>query len=124
MTYGSAGDSPGNALSILGRGSDRVRPLVARSLTTNQQLTTLSGRLMGWCMRETTGSAGAVVELYDGNSTGSTLVATQGLGNGTTGDYSAWDAGIDIVSGLYAHVVTGNADVVAYFRAEMFTENE
>ena len=116
--YELVAPGPGARESILGTGSARTLVLNARALTTNAQLISMGGLLMGWCMRETTGSAGAVVELYDGQGTSAMLIGTQGLGNGTSGSALFSDLGVEVESGVYAHVVTGTADVIVYFRAD------
>lgn len=119
MSYQDPGGPTYPASSIQSFGAMRTRTLTARALTGNVQLSSMAGELVGWCMRETTGAAGAVVELYDGNDATGQLVGTQGLGNGTSGNYSAPLPGVEITVGLFAHVVTGTADVIAYYRADI-----
>jgi hypothetical protein len=118
MSYQDAGGPAYPATSNQSFGAQRTRPLSARALTTNVQLSSMAGLMVGWCMRETTGAAGAVVELYDGHDTTGAFVGTVGLGNGTSSTYTAFDDGIEITVGLYAHVVTGTADVIVYYRID------
>lgn len=102
--------------SILNTGALRVRPVVGRALAASTQLVNMGGRLRGWAVRETTGSNGCVIELYDGNSSAGQLVVPVGVGNGASGSVWFGDDGVDIESGVYVNVVFGTADVVVYFQ--------
>lgn len=63
--------------------------------------------LRGWSLRETTGSAAAVVELYDGTSTGGMLVATISLTDAqSTRDYLE-GSGVEIRNAIFYNVVSG-----------------
>ena len=109
-------DAAGRGTGSPGRGGGRkrVQPLSAKAVTSEAQLASGGCVLHGWNCRETTGAAGAVVELYDGSSNGGTFLGTMGLGNGVFGAITFDEHGIDVGSGLHAHVVTGTADVIVY----------
>lgn len=119
LDYGDVIPQAGNPESVRGTGSARVRPLTGRALAADKQLTTLGGLLMGWSMRESTGSAAAVVELYDGNGTGGQLLGTQQLASAASFTVTLFDDGIEVENGVTAHIVSGSADVVVYFRADV-----
>lgn len=117
MSYGGGGDPQGGYIgSIRARGALRSRPIIQRALATDIQMVSQGGVLKGWCMRETTGSAGAVIELYDGASAGGQFLACVGLGNGVSQPFAFAEDGITVESGVFAHVVTGHADVILYFQ--------
>lgn len=117
--YGGGSNPPGTADSIRGVGSDRVRVLHFTGVTADKAAIGMGGKLMGYTMRETTGSAGAVIELFDGGSTGGQSFLAQGLGNGNSNTVWFGDVGLDIESGIFMHNITGTADVWLYFRADI-----
>lgn len=116
MAYGEVFPGPGARETILNTGALRVRPVVGRALAASEQLVNMGGRLRGWAVRETTGSTGCVVELYDGNNSSGQLVVPVGVGNGAS--VSVWfgDDGVDIETGIFVNMVFGTADVVVYFQ--------
>lgn len=105
--------------SIRRIGPGRTRRLIKKGMTADTLLTTLPGLLLGWNMRETTGSAGAVVELYDGNTAQGEFTGTVGNASGVSTVEWFGPEGIEIQNGVFAHVVTGTMDVIVYFRADM-----
>jgi hypothetical protein len=119
MGYGADTPGAGGRRTILGQGPGRTRRLVRRTLNVDTVLSGAGGLLMGWNMRESTGAAGAVVELYDGHDTGGELTGTVGNASGVSSWYWAYPDGIEITSGLFAHVVTGSMDVIVFFRADI-----
>jgi hypothetical protein len=72
------------------------------------------GRLAGYSVRETTGAAPAVIRLRDGADVAGDLVATIALTQGQS--LTAWlmPTGISLTYGLFAEVVTGAIEGVAY----------
>lgn len=81
------------------------------SNTADEQLLTGSGQLLYFNMREPTGSAGGVVELYDGTSTASQRICSIGLPSGVSDTEQFNDNGIPFEHGLFKHMVTGAAVV-------------
>lgn len=116
MSYDDVTPGPGARDSILNTGPYRITPVSARAITASRALVSMGGRLMGWSVRETSGSAGCVVELYDGTSSAGQLIVPVGVGNGTY--IGAWfgDVGLDIEQGIFANVVVGVMDIVVYYR--------
>lgn len=63
--------------------------------------------LMGWMLNETTGSASAVVKLYDGLNTDGPLIGTLNLNPGES-DREFFPGGVGLAFGLYYQVVSGS----------------
>lgn len=117
--YGDDGPQGAYVGSIRARGALRSRPISKRTVTADTQMVSQGGVLKGWCMRETTGSAGAVVELYDGTSTGGQFLACIGLGNGVSQPFAFAQDGITVESSIFAHIVTGSVDIILYFQYDI-----
>lgn len=77
---------------------------------------TTRGQLTGWSFRETTGSATATVELYDGSSTGDILLASIALASAGTAQQGPGSSGVRIRNGVYLHVVSGSVKGTLYIR--------
>lgn len=92
----------------------RVQPISVRTLTTEAQLVSGGCVLHSWNVRETTGAAGGVVEIYDGSSNQGQFLGTIGVGNGSFGAVAFSEHGVDVLSGIHAHIVTGSMDVIVY----------
>ena len=92
------------------------------SNTADEQLLTGSGQLIYFNMRETTGSAGAVVELYDGSGTSAQRICSIGLGNGVSDTHDFANGGIPVERGLFKHVVTGSAVVTVCVQLDIGAE--
>jgi hypothetical protein len=118
VSYSDVVPGPGARETILGTGSERVRVLNGAALSADAPLVGMGGRLMGWAVRESTGAAAAVVDIYDGASVGGTRVVPAAVGAGGFAAVYFGDLGIDIEQGLYVHIVSGSADVTCYFRAD------
>lgn len=116
MSYDDVVPGPGARDSILNTGPYRVKPISLRAQTAASLLVSMGGRLMGWALREATGSSFAAIEFYDGTNTGGQLIAPVNIGSG--GFLSFWygDVGIDIEQGVFMNVVAGSMDVVLYYR--------
>lgn len=102
--------------TIIGRGSDRVHAINTGVITADTVLATMGGRLLGWSMGEATGAAAARVSLFDGSDATGLKVAFLAMPAGVSDNASFFDAGIDIVHGLFLHVITGSVDATVYFR--------
>lgn len=92
------------------------------SNTADEQLLTGSGQLIYWNMRETTGSAGAVVELYDGSGANAQRICSIGMGNGVSDTHDFADGGIPVERGVFKHVVTGSAVVTICVQLDIGAE--
>lgn len=77
--------------------------------------TSLPGFLVGYSVRETSGTAAAVVELHDGTDSSGQVVATIGLAAGASKEVMGGPPGVLCRAGLYATVVTGAAKGVAWW---------
>lgn len=62
--------------------------------------------LVGWSVRETSGAAGAVVEIRDGSAAGE-LVGASSLPAGTSDTVWAGDRGVGVQGGLFVVLVSG-----------------
>lgn len=64
--------------------------------------------VMGWSLRETTGAASAVAEIYDGNDTTGQLITTISMtSNESTRDWLGPN-GVECSRGIYVAVVSGS----------------
>lgn len=110
---------PGPAgASIVHRDSLRVLPLSIGNPGTTHALTGLAGLLMGWCIRENTGSATASANLYDGGDSSETILAAISLPAGGLTVATFFPDGIDVLSGLFFSAVSGQMRGVVYYRAD------
>lgn len=75
----------------------------------------ISGFLLGWSVRETSGGAAAVVALHDGADNTGQLVANIALASAGDSHESLAPPGVLLRSGLYAEVVSGAAKGVAWW---------
>lgn len=116
MSYDGVTPGPGARETILNTGPDRIRPVSQRAVTADVQLVGMGGRLMGWALRESTGSSFAGIEFYDGSGIGGQLIAPVNVGQGGFLPFWYGDLGIDIEQGIFMHVVAGSVDVVLYYR--------
>lgn len=81
----------------------------------NRQLTNVPNRLMGFALRETTGTAGATVELRDGtDATGDLVVAVTLAAGESTRDHFG-EGGLGLGTGLYLVRVAGSVDGSVWF---------
>lgn len=111
MSYAGDTPSPGAGIPPVRRRGWQGTLISNTTNTGDEQLLTGGGQLFYWNMRETTGSAGAVVELYDGNSVNSQRICSIGMGNGVSDTENFDDNGIPVERGVFKHVVTGSAVV-------------
>ena len=72
------------------------------------QIDNTGGRVKRLSLRETTGSASAILDIYDGTGTGGVLIDTISLtaGQSTRDYYRGWEYPFD--GGLYLNVVSGS----------------
>lgn len=63
--------------------------------------------LVGWSLRESSGAAAAAVELRDGDTTGSTMLASLGIGAGLSSTQHLGVSVLPIRARLLGHVVSG-----------------
>ena len=70
-------------------------------------LATGAGRIVWLSLRETTGAAAAIVELYDGLSTTGILLASIELPQATSKEPTIQPKGLQFQNGLYCNVVSG-----------------
>lgn len=76
--------------------------------TASKQLVNTHCRLIGYNLAETTGSAGAVIDLYDGHDTGGVFVAEIDLVKATSVTQELNIYGWPITAGLYLSVASGS----------------
>lgn len=113
------GEHTRDALRALMQATDRGRRLqgarvlpvpAAGAATSGTLLWGGAGRLMGWTLRNSTGTGSLVVNLYDGNDNGGQLVATTTLA--ATPQPPAWfgPSGLSVTEKLSVEVIpTGGA---------------
>ena len=82
---------------------------------TSQLLSTSPGRLAGWSIRETSGTASAVVRLRDGVDASGGLLATISLAAAESARDWFMPTGIGFANGLYIEIVTGAVEGVCWF---------
>jgi hypothetical protein len=119
MTYGEGSLGPGSPGSILGAGASRVRHLNTGTISASKQLTTLPGRLLGWALEETTGTASAKCRLHDGTDANGDVADRMQVGTGATAHISYFDVGVDIQSGLWVEVVSGSLSLTVYYQMDV-----
>lgn len=116
--YDDVAPGPGARASILRTGALRVRPLARKALADSVQLASMGGLLRGVVLRESTGAAVCAFRLYDGTSNADQLVVPIAAGAGGFAAVYFADDGIEIESGLYADLISGAGDLVAYFQLD------
>jgi hypothetical protein len=70
-----------------------------------------AGRLTGWSLRETSGTAAAVVRFYDGRDTSGTLIATAVVPAGTSSNVALAGNGASYVYGLFVDTSAGTGAI-------------
>jgi len=88
-------------------------PARGKSATASGQLHTGPGFVSGFIAYETSGSAAAVVKIYDGTSTSGQLLDVIKLASGTT-DAHLYGAHVWFSTGLYFDLTSGAATIVAH----------
>lgn len=86
------------------------------TITADTQLSTRPGLLVGWSLRETTGSAAAAVEFIGAVGTTAPVVGEQQMASGLSGSFQVGPDGAYCPAGLSIHVVSGSVRGVAYYR--------
>lgn len=66
-----------------------------------------SATIYGWFFRETTGSAGAIIDLYDGNDANSNLIGTVTLSSGEGRSVTFGPNGLIATVGVFVNTVAG-----------------
>jgi hypothetical protein len=116
--YGEgAGYSPGS--SIVEHGSDRVRAISVGVPAASGQILNMAGILLGWSIRETSGTTAASFDLFDGHDQNGALLATSALAAGGESQRTLFSKGVPLVAGLYFQLVSGAVKGVIYVRADV-----
>jgi hypothetical protein len=89
---------------------------VGAPLTSTLQLFSFSAELCGWSLRETTGSAGASVDLYTGEGTNGELIASIAVASGGMSAVISSHHAIWARRGIFVNVVSGSVTGVVYYR--------
>jgi hypothetical protein len=76
--------------------------------TTSQQIVTYGGTLLAMVMEETTGTANARFELWDGVSTDGSYMGPWRLGAGQSFDNVYPEHGLRFVGGIFLNVTSGS----------------
>lgn len=92
------------------------KPVGFATATAGSSLLKRNATLTGWSFRETTGSAGAIVRLLDGNNASAQLVAALSLSAGQALALSLAPGGLAITTGLYVDVVSGSVEGAVWVR--------
>ena len=122
MGYGGSGGGPGGPDSIMGTGSDRVQPIGGQVFTTDAALVTYQGRLLGWSILESSGTAACSIFLYDGQAAQGQIIDFLAAGSAASNANDFFDTGIDVQSGIFVHLASGQARVVLRFRSDIGTD--
>jgi hypothetical protein len=75
------------------------------------------GRLVGWSLRETTGSAGFTVRLRNGTDSGQPLIACVAGAAGAVDTRFLAPGGVSFTEGLYVEILSGTVEGVVYLGA-------
>ena len=107
MTPGES--SPGLPEVVVVEGVGPVSdPLNFPTTTASETLLNRAGILAGWSIYETTGSATATVDLYDGTGNGGVFMARISLGNGAVSTQAVGTIPLRFSNGLALVVVSGS----------------
>jgi len=85
-----------------------VRKITIPTTTGTLQLTTVGGHIMALIVEETTGSASARFELWDGTTTGGEYIGPWTLSSGQSFDNAYPPHGLVFRNGLFLNVTTGS----------------
>lgn len=94
----------------------RAIPITISNDGASHVLTTEAGLLVGWSVRETTGSARAVADLYSGSTTGGQAIGTIVLSQGAADSPLTPAGGIECYNGLYLNAVAGSMAGAVWYR--------
>ena len=122
MGYNGGGGGPGGPDSIMGTGSDRVQAIGGQVLTADTALVTYQGRLLGWSIQESSGTAACQVILYDNTVAQGQIIDFLAAGSAASNANDFFDQGIDVQSGIFVHLASGQARVVLRFRSDIGTD--
>lgn len=95
-----------------------VRSVPVPATSTSRNIIKTAGALIGWSLRETTGSAAASVDIYDGNTNEGTKVASMAMASGGDDHIYMGPFGIPVRTGLYLDVVSGSVAGAVWVRIE------
>jgi hypothetical protein len=115
FTVGGPGSgSPNDAIMAAQEGGN-IAP--QGPITASGVVLTGAGRLVGWCVSETSGSAAAAVRIYDGAGINTQAVARIAVPANSTNAVGPGSFGIACDRGLYVQIQSGAAEVYLYFAA-------
>jgi hypothetical protein len=101
---------------VPGVASPAIRPLSVILTAAGQIVIAGDVMLCGFNARETTNTASAVVQVFNGNTTASQLVSEQELAPGQSEYQTMPGEGIWCDTGLFVNLVAGSAQVVCWVR--------
>lgn len=105
--------------SIQRIGSDRVYAVGGAVYTADVALIPQGGRLLGWSVLESSGSAAVKVALYDGHDANGQVLDLMEVSTGASKIVAFWAGGIDVQGGVFIHLISGQAQVVVWYRYDM-----
>lgn len=91
-------------------------PIPIPTSTADRELSGRPGLLVGWSLRETTGSGTASVEFVGATAGNDPVVGEQVLASGGSGSFQVAPDGGYCPAGLNLHVISGSVRGVAYYR--------
>lgn len=99
----------GNLAETLGGVLLRAARPVQVGVAANAQnlASTSAGRLVGWSLRESTGTAPGVVRIWDGRDNQGALLACVNLGQGASETQWMAPGGVSFQHGLYVEIISG-----------------
>lgn len=96
-----------------------AQPITLATVTTSKLVNGGQARLMGWCLIETTGSAAASLDMYDGGDSSGQLIGPISLtASQSTRDWLSGE-GIRLRRGLFVNVLSGSVRGVFWLRLPM-----
>lgn len=91
-------------------------PFVVSPGSADNQVTTKECRVVGWSLRESTGSANAALEFYDGPSEAAQIIGTVGLAQGMSDTQHLAEGGVRCRRGLFVEMITGSITGAVWLR--------
>lgn len=86
---------------------------------TSRLLISQAVKVIGWSLRETTGAAAAVVQLFSGGGAGGTQIAELSFATGEDRTHTIPNGGLLVNAGLFLAVVAGTVRGAVWVRARL-----
>lgn len=110
--YGGSGDPPSDLLEWLR--SRPTKPIPFPASGTDTALLNRPCLLMGWSVRESTGSAAAAFRIFSGTTTGGNMAASVALATSASSVFSTAEDGVFLDGGMFVDVLSGSFEGAIY----------